>query len=133
MASKRYFNTEEALKIILEPNYDSELSDLSEDENEDATQVTVHPRIRNESESENEELQNQNKEEEKDEGEKEEEVIEQLDNDIVVEPFSEEVSSDDEENKMDISKFEKIQPRWRKKNTAKRKLSIPWRRIQPST
>ena len=53
MAAKSY-NIQEALKFVLEPNSDSELSDLSDGKDEDnIQQVTVQPRIRD-SESEDE-------------------------------------------------------------------------------
>ena len=37
MATKRCYNTNEALKFILEPNTDSELPDLNNDENQEIT------------------------------------------------------------------------------------------------
>lgn len=103
MSNKRY-NTEKALQIILEPDSDSELSDLSESENEDSVQLSVPPRIREDFENEQlEDIDN-------------EEILQstdEIDNQPIPESSSEECEANDDDDKIDTSRFEKAVPRWR--------------------
>ena len=97
MAAKSY-NIQEALKFVLEPNSDSELSDLSDGEDEDnIQQVTVHPRIRD-SESEDDNQEKIKSADEKDDEERSASSFER----------------EDDDNKINVSRFEKVIPRWQR-------------------
>ena len=99
MAAKSYY-IQEALKFVLEPNSDSELSDLSDGEDENnIQQVTVQPRIRD-FESENEvDFDNQEKIKSADEKDDEESSVSSFER-------------EDDDNKINVSRFEKVIPRW---------------------
>ena len=101
MAAKSY-NIQEALKFVLAPNSDSESSDLSDGEDEDnILQVTVQPRIRD-SESEDEvDFDNQEKIKSTDEKDDEESSASSFE-------------IEDDDNKINVSRFEKVIPRWRR-------------------
>ena len=105
MAAKSY-NIQEALKFVLEPNSDSELSDLSDGEDEDdIQQVTVQPRIRD-SESEDEvDFDNQEKIKSADEKDDEESSVSSFER--------------DDDNKINVSRFEKVIPRWQRNKPPK--------------
>ena len=50
---KRLFNTDEAVQFVLDPGSDSDLSDLSNDEDQDITMKNIPARIRDEQEESN--------------------------------------------------------------------------------
>ena len=101
MAAKSY-NIQEALKLVLKPNSDSELSDLSDGEDEDnIQQVTVQPRIRDSESEDKVDFDNQEKiksADEKDDEESSASFFERRDDD----------------NKINESRFEKVIPRWQR-------------------
>ena len=53
MVEKRLFNTDEAVQFVLDPGSDSDLSDLSNDEDQDITMKNIPARIRDEQEESN--------------------------------------------------------------------------------
>ena len=50
MAEKKSFSTDEAVQFMLDPDSDSNLSDLSDDEDQDITIKNIPARIRDEDE-----------------------------------------------------------------------------------
>ena len=101
MTAKSY-NIQEALKFVLEPISDSELSDLSDGEDEDnIQQVTVQPRIRDSEYKDEVDFDNQEKIKSTDEKDDEESSASSFER-------------EDDDNKINVSRFEKVIPRWQR-------------------
>ena len=96
MAEKRLFNTDEAVQFVLNPGSDSDLSDLSDNEDQDITMKNIPAQIRDEQEESND-------------GEKlaENSFIDESENN------DEDKDKDDEnENVVNAKTYEKFEPMW---------------------
>ena len=98
MAEKKSFNIDEAVQFMLDPDSDSNLSDLSDDEDQVITRKNIPARIRDE----DEEINNEEQVAEKgynEESENEDEV---------------EDEDGDNDNVVNTKTCQKFEPRWRK-------------------
>ena len=84
MAEKKSFNTDEAVQFMLDPDSDSNLSDLSDDEDQDITTKNIPARIRDEDEEINNEEQVAEKGDNEESENEDEDEDEDGDNDNVV-------------------------------------------------
>ena len=100
MLEKRLFNTNEAVQFVLDPDSDSDLSDLSDGEDQDITMKNIPARIRDEQEESND-------------GEKlaENSFIDESENE---DQDDDEDDENENENVANAKTCEKFEPRWRK-------------------
>ena len=98
MAEKKSFNTDEAVQFMLDPDSDSNLSDLNDDEDQDITIKNIPARIRDE----DEEISN------------EEQVAEKSYNEESEKEDEDEEEDGDNDNVVNTKTCQKFEPRWRK-------------------
>ena len=100
MLEKRLFNTNGAVQFVLDPDSDSDLSDLSDGEDQDITMKNISARIRDEQEESND-------------GEKlaENSFIDESENE---DQDDDEDDENENENVANAKTCEKFEPRWRK-------------------
>ena len=98
MAEKKSFNTDETVQFMLDPNSDSNIPDLGDDEDQDITIKNIPARIRDE----DEEINN------------EEQVAEKGYNEESENEDDDEDEDGDNDNVVNTKTCQKFEPRWRK-------------------